>query len=227
MSDWTGEADELHGPSSFIWVNTHKLYADQVQIGTRQSDDRGAHWVSGREDNQAVTWRRTEPEPRYMIELKGGDAGTADGPGEPGYIKISPVHPDQTPEDLLEEIVNTPMNPDGSVTLRAPATDTGRVDFRELLRDSHEWKLRDRLNTVLGRPYLSTQLVSMLPADVCLRLAERLDHLVEERVRHEVEQIHSDVDNAVTTTLARLAAAADTKRKELTRERFSGSSRLG
>lgn len=128
--------------------------------------------------------------------------------------------------EFIEEVISTPPNPDGSVTLRAPATDTGRVDFRELLRDSHEWKLRDRLNAVLGRPYLATQLVSMLPADVALRLAERLDHLVEERVRAEVEQIHHDVDNAVSTTLARLAAAADQKRKELTRERFGGSSRL-
>jgi hypothetical protein len=133
---------------------------------------------------------------------------------------------DQIPEDLLEEVLDTPPNADGSVTLRAPATDAGRVDFRELLRDSHEWKIRDRLNATLGRPYLATQLVSMLPSDVCLRLAERLDHLVEERVRKEVERIHLDVDNAVSTTLARLAAAADDKRKDLTRERFGGSSRL-
>jgi hypothetical protein len=165
--------------------------------------------------------------PRYMIELKGGDAGTADGTGEPGYIKISPLPPnDQTPEDLLEEILTTPTNPDGSVTLRAPATDTGRVDFREMLSESWQPAARDRMNAVLGRPYLSTQLAELLPADVCLRLIERLEHLIEERVRSEVAQIHLDVDNAVATTLTRLAAAADDKRRELTRERFGRSSRL-
>jgi len=219
--------DDDRGPVAYIWVNASKLYADQVQPGTRQSDDAGEHWLAGREDDQRLTWRRTDPAPRYMIELKGGDAGTADGPGEPGYIKISPVHPDQTPEDLLEEIVNTPMNPDGSVTLRAPATDTGRVDFREMLSESWQPLARDRMNAVLGRPYLSTQLAELLPADVCLRLTERLEHLIEERVRSELEQIHLDVDNAVATTLTRLAAAADDKRKELTRERFGRSSRLG
>lgn len=165
--------------------------------------------------------------PRYMIELKGGDAGTSDGPGEPGYIKISPVHPDQRPEDLLEEILTTPMNPDGSVTLRAPATDTGRVDFREMLSESWQPAARDRMNAVLGRPYLATQLAELLPADVCMRLVDRLEHLIEERVRSELEQIHLDVDNAVATTLTRLAAAADDKRRELTRERFGRTSRLG
>lgn len=27
---------------------------------------------------------------QLVVEMKGGDAGTADGPGAPGYVKISP-----------------------------------------------------------------------------------------------------------------------------------------
>lgn len=180
--------------------------------------------------------------PRYLIEMKGGDAGTPDGPGGPGYIKISPVHPDQTPEDLLEEILRTPMNPDGSVTLRAPAdptwcacpcgraghsaapaNDAGTVDFHEMLKTDAAWGLRERLNAVIGRPYLSTQLAATLPADVLLRLTERLEHLIEEGVRRQIDAIHDDVTEVTRQTLARLAEQTDTKLRALRRERFGSN----
>lgn len=123
--------------------------------------------------------------------------------------------------ELLEEVATTPPNPDGSVTLRAPANDAGRVDFSEMLRESWQPIARDRLNAVLGRPYLSTQLTALLPADVCLRLTERLEALIHEAVQLELDKLHDELDTVTAATLARLAAQADSKLEELKRERFS------
>lgn len=106
------------------------------------------------------------------------------------------------------------------------ATDAGRVDFRDLLQTDASVQLRDRLNGVLGRPYLATQLAGMLPPDVCVRLADRLEALIHEHVQREVDKIHDDIDRATAATLQRLAAAADDKRRELHRERFGRTSRL-
>lgn len=147
-----------------------------------------------------------EERPRFVLEVKGGDAGTVDGPGEPGYVKITPVPP-ETVETTVEHFT-------------APATEVGRVDFREMLKTDVAWGMRERLNAVLGRPYLSTQLASMLPADVLLRLTERLEHLIEEGVRREVDKLHEDVSEVTRQTLARLALDAEDKLRELKQERF-------
>lgn len=101
------------------------------------------------------------------------------------------------------------------------------VNLREMLTEPWQPALAERLTAVLGRKYLAHQLVSMLPADVAVRLVDRVAEVVEHQVSAAVEQIHLDVDGAVTTTLARLAEAADAKRRELSRERFTGHSRLG
>lgn len=149
------------------------------------------------------------PRPRFMLEVKGGDAGTPDGPGEPGYVKITPVPP-ETVETTVEHFT-------------APATDTGRVDFREMLKTDAAWGLRERVNAVLGRPYLSTQLAAVLPVDVLLRLTERLEHLIHEAVQRELDKLHDELDAVTAATLARLAAQADTKLEELRRERFGAN----
>lgn len=115
------------------------------------------------------------------------------------------------------------MTPVNRVT---PTTDVGTVDFQALLAESWQPIARDRLNVVLGRPYLATQLAHYLPADVCMRLVDRLEGLVEREVAREVDRIHADVNEATRQTLARLAAQADQKLEELRRERFSNPSRL-
>lgn len=100
------------------------------------------------------------------------------------------------------------------------------VNLREMLTEPWMPELADRLFKTLGRKYLAHQLVSMLPADVALRLVDRVDEVVEHQVSTAVERIHQDVDGAVALTLARLAEAADAKRREISRERFTTPSRL-
>lgn len=143
-----------------------------------------------------------------MITAKGGSAGTAEGPGEPGEVTIR-------------------RHPDGGYMGAATVVNGGQeVNLRDMLTEPWQPALAERLTRTLGRKYLAHQLVSMLPADVALRLVDRVDEVVEHKVAEEVERIHQDVDGAVTTTLARLAEQADTKRRELSRERFTGHTRL-
>jgi hypothetical protein len=112
----------------------------------------------------------------------------------------------------------------------SPATDTGRVDFSELLKTDAQWALKERLHASLGRPYLAVQLAQLLPADVCLRLADRVDQLVgpevERRVAARLEAIHYEVNEQTTATLAKLRQDAEQKARELSDERFSNPSRL-
>lgn len=111
----------------------------------------------------------------------------------------------------------------------APATVVNggeEVNLREMLSEPWMPELAERLFKTLGRKYLAHQLVSMLPADVALRLVDRVDEVVEHQVSTAVERIHQDVDGAVALTLARLAEAADAKRREISRERFTTPSRL-
>lgn len=100
------------------------------------------------------------------------------------------------------------------------------VNLREMLTEPWMPALAERLYAVLGRKYLAHQLVSILPADLALRMVQRVEEVIDHQVTTAVEQIHQDVDGAVTTTLARLAEEADTKRREITRERYAGHSRL-
>lgn len=107
-----------------------------------------------------------------------------------------------------------------------PATNVGEVNFADLLTTDAHWSLKNRFDRVLGRPYLSTQLAALLPADVAYRLSERLEHLVEEAVRREVDKIHDDVQTATAETLSRMATATDKKLEELRNERYKPT-RLG
>lgn len=203
-----------------------ELIPPPARPGQRETDDNGwvwaveqfktetgiaHHWVLRSEPRDTPPGEPADsgPRPRFLLEVKGGDAGTPDGPGEPGYVKVTPVPPETT-ESALEHFT-------------APATDTGRVDFREMLKTDAAWGLRERLNAVLGRPYLSTQLAATLPADVLLRLTERLEHLIEEGVRRQIDAIHDDVTEVTRQTLARLAEQTDTKLRALRRERFGSN----
>lgn len=132
------------------------------------------------------------------------------------------------PDDGLCTVVLEPAvrrHPDGGYG-GTVVNDGQPVDFRDMLTEPWMPELADRLFKTLGRKYLAHQLVSMLPADVALRLVDRVDEVVEHQVSTAVERIHQDVDGAVALTLARLAESADTKRREISRERFTTPSRL-
>lgn len=129
---------------------------------------------------------------------------------------MSPVDDDRA--DVIAE-----LGRERPPIVRAPATDAGEVDFRAMLSESWQPLARDRMNAVLGRPYLSTQLTALLPADVCLRLTERLEGLIHEAVQRELDKLHDELDSVTAATLARLAAQADAKLEELKRERFGSN----
>lgn len=106
------------------------------------------------------------------------------------------------------------------------------MDFHQLLGDddSQAWAIQRQLKEQLGRPYLATQLAAALPNDVAMRLVQRIEELtgpeIERRLGQHIADLQADIDNVTAATLVRLAEAADAKRKELTRERFAGGSRL-
>ncbi|NUO56011.1 MAG: hypothetical protein HOV78_05070 [Hamadaea sp.] len=121
--------------------------------------------------------------------------------------------------ERVEDSVHTPgpVGPDPDVD---PAYSAGRVDFSEMLTQDWQWSIKHRLDALLGRPYTSTQVAALLPADVALRLTDRIEHVIEERVRAEIDRIQDDITNATAETLARMAASADEKLKELRNERY-------
>ena len=101
-----------------------------------------------------------------------------------------------------------------------PAYHTGRVDFSEMLHTDAQWSLKHRFDELLGRPYLSTQLAAMLPADVALRLVERAEKVVASRVEQALARIGNEIAQTTENTLNRLQQETDEKLKELRRERF-------
>lgn len=160
----------------------------------------------------------------------------------PASVIPAPQFPPGTPEyaayraDLARELgkfqrgedpypYEVPRHPDGGYV--GTVVNGGQeVNLRDMLTEPWMPELAARLERVLGRKYLAHQLVSMLPADVALRLVDRVDEVVEHQVSTAVERIHQDVDGAVALTLARLAESADAKRREISRERFTTPSRL-
>lgn len=107
-----------------------------------------------------------------------------------------------------------------------PAYHTGRVDFSEMLHTDAQWSLKHRFDELLGRPYLSTQLAAMLPADVALRLVERAEKVVASRVEQALARIGNEISRTTEDTLTRLQQETDDKLKELRNERFKPT-RLG
>lgn len=107
-----------------------------------------------------------------------------------------------------------------------PAYTVGRVDFSEMLTSDAQWSLKHRFDELLGRPYLSTQLAAMLPADVALRLVERAEHVITQRVQAGLDQIANELNRTTEEAIDRMAKTAEQKLKELRNERFKPT-RLG
>lgn len=183
-------------------------------------------------------------EHRVGDRVSGGDDGPewvcqADPYTDAHYwepVPALPVIDPPTPEG--SSVASVPAEPYQSehernglaYTANSPATDAGQVDFHELLKTDAQWALKERLHASLGRPYLAVQLAQLLPADVAVRLADRVDQLVgpevERRVAARLEAIHYEVNEQTTATLSRLRADAEEKARALSDERFGQVSRL-
>lgn len=137
----------------------------------------------------------------------------------------------------FDEWVARPTFPDTSATVKEavaalelagpdPAYSAGRVDFAEMLKTDAQWSLKHRFDELLGRPYLSTQLAAMLPADVALRLVERAEAVIVLRTQANLDRLANEINRTTEATIDRLAKTANEKREELTRERFGRTTRL-
>lgn len=100
------------------------------------------------------------------------------------------------------------------------------VEAADAARPLPQWSAEYKLRHLLARPDLAKRVVAYLPPAIAAELADRLTETVAARLEREVRQIHEDLQQATSVTLARLAAEADRKRKELTDERFAKPSRL-
>jgi len=117
--------------------------------------------------------------------------------------------------------------PGGASTMTGPLAQSPQVDFREMLRDSPGAIMkRERIAAVLGRPYLATQLVELLPVEVSARLADRLQSLKAQIIAETIAQISADVARETVTAIERLDADAAAKLKEVRNERYGHRSRL-
>lgn len=108
------------------------------------------------------------------------------------------------------------------------ATDAGEVDFRAMLKnDGHAWGLKAQLEHVLGRPYLATALVDQLTPETAQNLADRLQELLDVRVREEMAKLEHDLNVAVTLKMSEYQREREQRAREVSNERFhSGPTRL-
>lgn len=114
-------------------------------------------------------------------------------------------------------------------TVGVSATDVGKVDFRDMLKDEAAWSARSRLEKVLGRPYLATALVDQLNPETAAKLADRLESLVSQAVAETELRISSEVASVVTDKISQISvdrAARAKQMEEARRERFGRTSRL-
>jgi hypothetical protein len=104
-----------------------------------------------------------------------------------------------------------------------PATDTGRVDFREMLTSDHAWSVKTRLENVLGRPYLSTKIAEQLTPQFAVDLCDRLEALLTDAEQKAVERLTLEVAGIVDQRVREWQRdkARVQRAREVTRERFT------
>ena len=113
------------------------------------------------------------------------------------------------------------------IKAQAEATDVGEVDFRHMLKDdAAAWSAKSRLEKVLGRPFLATQLADQLDPHTAASLADRLETLVSQAVAEAELAISRDVAAVVSAKVREIRETRSERAKEVTRERFTGRSRL-
>lgn len=107
------------------------------------------------------------------------------------------------------------------------ATDVGEVDFRHMLKDdAAAWSAKSRIEKVLGRPFLATQLADQLDPHTAASLADRLETLVSQAVAEAELAISRDVAAVVSAKVREIRETRSERAKEVARERFTGRSRL-
>lgn len=107
------------------------------------------------------------------------------------------------------------------------AVDAGEVDFRHMLKDdAAAWSAKSRLEHVLNRPYLATQLADQLEPHTAAALADRLETLVSQAVAETELRISAEMSKVVTAKMAEIRRERSERVQEVTRERFTGRSRL-
>lgn len=107
------------------------------------------------------------------------------------------------------------------------ATNVGEVDFRHMLKDdAAAWSAKSRIEKVLGRPFLATQLADQLDPHTAASLADRLETLVSQAVAEAELAISRDVAAVVSAKVREIRETRSERAKEVTRERFTGRSRL-
>jgi hypothetical protein len=109
----------------------------------------------------------------------------------------------------------------------AEATNVGEVDFRHMLKDdAAAWSAKSRLEKVLGRPFLATQLADQLDPHTAASLADRLETLVSQAVAEAELAISRDVAAVVSAKVREIRETRSEQAKAVSRERFGRPSRL-
>jgi hypothetical protein len=139
--------------------------------------------------------------------------------------------PTSSPAPGLYEIVSGGKPLPSYAALRAMYAEPGdapETDFRAALKDdTHAWDTRSRLEMVLGRPFLATELVDQLTPDTSARLAGRLESLITDAITDAVAKVHHDVEVAVALKINAIHEAQIKHAREVSRERFGDVTRNG
>lgn len=107
------------------------------------------------------------------------------------------------------------------------ATDQGEVDFRHMLKDdAAAWSAKARIEKVLGRPYLATQLADQLAPDTAAALADRLESLVSQAVAETETRLSAETSRLVSEKIAEIRATRTSPAEAVSRERFNTPSRF-
>jgi hypothetical protein len=107
------------------------------------------------------------------------------------------------------------------------ATNVGEVDFRHMLKDdAAAWSAKSRIEKVLGRPFLATQLADQLDPHTAASLADRLETLVSQAVAEAELAISRDVAAVVSAKVREIRETRSEQAQAVSRERFNTPSRF-
>lgn len=113
------------------------------------------------------------------------------------------------------------------IKAHAEATDVGEVDFRHMLKDdAAAWSAKSRIEKVLSRPFLATQLADQLDPHTAASLADRLETLVSQAVAEAELAISRDVAAVVSAKVREIRETRSEQAQAVSRERFNTPSRF-
>lgn len=137
--------------------------------------------------------------------------------------------PTSNPAPGLHEIVSgKPLPSFAELRAKYPEHDAPEVDFRAALKnDGHAWGTKSRLEALLGRPYLATQLVDQLDPEVSTRLAYRLQELFTVELERAMHAVNLEVEAQVQAKIAQFETERVERAEGVRRERFGSPNRHG